>query len=135
MNRRKLIESTYIGMIGGRRFKLKEIDAFRDAIWAEAQDGRLEAAMLFFAEALHDTEHFGPKRVRRVLRYTNQQMVEYLEGGMTMDELRKRVWDKTHFIFAMNEKDQKHIVELLNLDDYDVHVDEPEDTNDVPGEG
>lgn len=136
MTRRKLIESTYAGMIAGRRFSLKQIDAFRDAIWAEAEDGRLEAAMLFFAEALHDTEHYGAKRVRRVLRYTNRQMVDYLEQKLNMDDLRLRVFGKTGFMFAMTEADQRHIVQLLTGAGYEVHIDEPEeDGDDVPGEG
>ena len=127
----QIIRKTYAGMMAGRRFSPKECNAFRDAIWREAQDGKIEAMMLFFAESLHDTEHYGRARISRVLRDCDKKMLEFIQktddGTWDMDDLRIRVFEKTHFMFAMSEEDQAHIVEVLTAAGFEVSVDEPEE--------
>lgn len=131
MTAQKLIQQTYMWMLQGRRFRLKEIDAFRDAIWRESQDGRIEAMMLFMAEALHDTLGFGHIRTARVLRYCDKRMAEFIEethkGTFSMDDLRIRVFGKTHFMFAMSAEDQEHIVKVLTDAGYKVTIEKGED--------
>lgn len=124
MKTQKYIQQVYVWMMQGRKFRLKEIDAFRDAIWKESQDGRIEAMMLFFAEALHDTEGFGHTRTARVLRYCDEKMKEFIDrtndGSWDMDQLRLRVWEKTHFMFAMSDEDMEHITGMLQAAGYSV---------------
>lgn len=128
MTVQKLIQQTYAWMLQGRRFRLKEIDAFRDAIWKEAGDGRIEAMMLFFAEGLHDVLGFGYKRIARVLRYCDGKMKEFIDatnaGTFSMDDIRIRVFEKTGFMFAMSREDQEHIVKILTDAGFNVKIDE-----------
>ena len=130
MKTQKYIQQVYAWMLQGRRFKLKEIDAFRDMIWKESQDGRIEAMMLFFAEAMHDVYGFGQKRSARILRYCDEKMKELIDktndNSWDMDDLRLRVWEKTHFMFAMTEEDQQHIVAMLQAAGYNVTAGEKE---------
>lgn len=131
MTIQKYIRQVYVWMLQGRRFTKKEIDQFRNMIWKESQDGRTEAMMLFFAESLHDTEGYGQKRTARVLRYCDGLMREFIDktadGSWDMDALRLRVFEKTHFMFAMTPEDQKHIVELLTEAGYNVTTGEEEE--------
>lgn len=130
----QIIRRTYAGMVSGKRFSPKECNAFRDAIWREANDGKIEAMMLFFAESLHDTGHCGKDEIARVLRDCDQKMLEFIEkaddGTWNMDDLRVRVFGKTGFMFAMSREDQEHIVQVLTAAGYDVSVDEPEEVKD-----
>lgn len=123
--------SVKAGMMAGRRFSPKEIEKFRRLIWTEANDGRVEVMLLFFAEALHDKLGFGHERTARLLRHVNQKMVEWTDkveaGEWNVDDLRMRVFDKTGFIFAMNKADQAHIEEMLKAAGHKVTVDEPEE--------
>lgn len=134
MTTKKYIQQVYMWMLQGRRFKLKEIDQFRDTIWKESQDGRVEAMMLFFAEALHDVMGYGHQRTAKVLRYCDERMREFIdemnEDAFSMDALRIRVFEKTHFMFAMSPEDQKHIVTMLQEAGYNVTADEPEEVSD-----
>lgn len=127
----QIIRQTYARMIAGHRFAMKECDAFRDAIWKEARRGQVEAMMLFFAEALHDSEGYDTEGVARVLRYVDGLMLEFIEktddGTWNMDDLRLRVFGKTGFMFAMSEEDREHIAGVLKEAGYNVTLYEPEE--------
>ena len=121
------------GMLAGRRFSPKQIEALHDMIWREADDGRIELMMLFFAEALHDVLHFGHDRISRVLHWVDDRMGEFSkeldDGTMDVDDVRIRVFDKTKMMFALNEKDRDYIAQLLTAAGYDVTVDEKEEND------
>ena len=122
------------GMLCGRRFSPKQIERLREMIWTEANDGRIEVMMLFFAEAMHDVLGFGHERTRRILHYIDDKMRDFTagveDGTFDVDDLRVRVFSKTHFMFAMSEKDQQHIVDVLTAAGYTVTVDAPEEEKD-----
>ena len=114
-------------MFNGRRFSLKEINTYEDVIIDGVDDLRREAMMLFFAEALHDQLGFGPKRIRRILTLLDRRMgtlegVLGEDGMLDLDKLRLRVFSKTHYMFAIREADQEHIVQMLETAGYQVQT-------------
>jgi len=121
------------GMLCGRRFSPKQVENLRQMIWREADDGRIEVMMLFFAEALHDVLHFGHDRTSRVLHWVDDKMGEFSQalddGTMDLDDLRVRVFSKTKMMFALNEKDRDYIAHMLTAAGYDVTVDEKGEGN------
>lgn len=127
---------TTAGMLAGRRFSPKQIEELRRAVWEEANDGRVEVMLLFFAEALHDVLGYGYKRTARILHWVNDHMQEWTDkvnaGEWDIDDLRIRVFEKTGFMFALNKQDQMHIVEVLNGLGHKVTIDEPEEEEHVP---
>ena len=134
MNTWEVWKKTTAGMMAGRRFSPRQVEELRRAVWEEANDGRVEVMMLFFAEAMRDVLGFGHDRTAKVLRYVNERMIEWSAkvdaGEWDVDDLRKRVFEKTGFIFAMHKKDQEHIAEMLTEAGYNVTVDAPEEEKD-----
>ena len=103
---------------------LQFIKSYEDAVLQEYNDNRVEVMMLLCAEMLHDEFGFGKKRIQKALTGIDDRMLEFInpEGVFEMDKMRIRVFDKTGFMFACNEKDHQHIMEVLETAGYKVEV-------------
>ena len=121
MNKDRIINATRAGMIRGKRFSPPEIGRYEDALLQQTHDDKVEVMMLYFAEVLHDELGFGMKRTQKILSKVDEHMCEWLDvENFNLDKLRVRVFDKTHFMFACDEDDMKHIEKLLTEAGYNV---------------
>lgn len=121
MNKDRIINAARAGMMRGKRFKPQEIGQYESALLQQIHDDKVEVMMLYFAEVLHDELGFGMKRTQKILSKVDEHMCEWLnEENFNMDKLRVRVFDKTHFMFACDEEDMKHIEQLLTDAGYNV---------------
>lgn len=121
MNKARIINATRAGMIRGKRFSPPEIGRYEDALLQQTHDDKVEVMMLYFAEVLHDELGFGMKRTQKILSKVDEHMCEWLDvENFNLDKLRVRVFDKTHFMFACDAEDMKHIEQLLTEAGYNV---------------
>lgn len=125
MNKERVINSTRAGMMRGKRFKPQEIGQYEDALKQQMNDDKVEVMMLYFAEVLHDELGFGLKRTQNILTKVDEHMCEWLDvEGFNIDVLRRRVFEKTHFLFACDEMDQKYIEDMLDQAGFKVKTEE-----------
>lgn len=125
MNKERVINSTRAGMMRGKRFKPQEIAQYEDVLRQQTHDDKVEVMMLYFAEVLHDELGFGLRRTQNILSKVDERMLEWLdEEGFSLDKLRLRVFEKTHFLFACDEMDQKYIEDMLDQAGYKVKNEE-----------
>lgn len=124
MNIQAIINATRVAMLKGRRLTPKQIEQYEYAIRQGVNDNRVEAMMLYAAEALHDELGFGIKRTSRILNKIDESMKEWLDPSFQLDDLRIRVFEKTGFMFACTEEDQRHIEKLLKNAGYNVMTEE-----------
>lgn len=125
MNKERVINSTRAGMIQGKRFNMSEIARYEDVLKQQMNDDKVEVMMLYFAEVLHDELGFGLKRTQNILSKVDERMLEWLdEEGFNIDKLRLRVFEKTHFLFACDEMDQKYIEDMLDQAGFKVKTEE-----------
>lgn len=125
MNKERVINSTRAGMIRGKRFNMSEIARYEDVLKQQMNDDKVEVMMLYFAEVLHDELGFGLKRTQNILSKVDERMLEWLdEEGFNIDKLRLRVFEKTHFLFACDEMDQKYIEDMLDQAGFKVKTEE-----------
>ena len=114
MKQDSIITSARVSMLQGRRMTQKQIIQYEAAIRQQLTDDRVEVMMLFMAEALHDELGFGMKRIRKILTSVDSRMYEWVnEPDFTIDNLRVRVYKKTHYMFACSEEEHEYIVKLL----------------------
>lgn len=123
---RKTINEGRAALIGKARKNPVFVRSYENAVLQEYNDNRVEAMMLFFAEVLHDELGFGQTRTRRILRSLDNYMMEFCEEGFDLDKLRIRIFEKTHFVFACNAEDQKHVEAVLKAAGYTVDFDTEE---------
>lgn len=119
----KLIGNSEVGMIRGKRFSLKEIRRFEEAVMRTQTDGQIECMMLFFCETLHDVLDADETQIFRVMRRLNEHLARFMLDIRTpefnIDDIRLRVYEKTNYIFAMSEDDRQHIRAMLAENGYD----------------
>lgn len=119
----RLIGNSEVGMIRGKRFSLKEIRRFEEAVMRTQTDGQIECMMLFFCETLHDILGSDEGDIFRVMSRLNEHLVQFMQDirkpGFNIDDIRLRVYEKTNYIFAMSEDDRLHIRGLLAEHGYD----------------
>lgn len=123
MNRRKTITNTEVAMMAGRRLSPRQIEAYKDALRYENDDGYIEVLMLLFAEAMADNhDKDDTVAVMTRLRDLQRAFTDEVEGGLTIDGLIVRVYAKTGLIFPMNPQEEAHIVGVLRDAGYDVET-------------
>lgn len=119
----RLIGNSEVGMIRGKRFSLKEIRRFEEAVMRTQTDGQIECMMLFFCETIHDILGSDEGDIFRVMSRLNEHLTQFMQDirnpGFNIDDIRLRVYEKTNYIFAMSEDDRLHIRELLAEHGYD----------------
>ena len=119
----RIIGNSEVGMIRGKRFSLKEIRRFEEAVMRTQTDGQIECMMLFFCETLHDILGSDEGDIFRVMSRLNEHLVQFMQDirkpGFNIDDIRLRVYEKTNYIFAMSEDDRLHIRGLLAEHGYD----------------
>ena len=119
----RLIGNSEVGMIRGKRFSLKEIRRFEEAVMRTQTDGQIECMMLFFCETLHEILGSDEGDIFRVMSRLNEHLTQFMQDirkpGFNIDDIRLRVYEKTNYIFAMSEDDRLHIREMLAEHGYD----------------
>lgn len=118
MSVKNTVNSARVGMIRGKKFSPKEIEKYEMALKQNVDNTRVEAMFLYFVEVLHDEYGFGMKRIRNVIDNVDLSMREWLRDDFNMDELRVRVFGKTHYIFTCDEEERKRIYEVLEAAGY-----------------
>lgn len=119
----KIMGNAEVWMLHGRRFSLKEIRRFEEAVMHSQLDGQIETMMLLFTEAMHDTMAMPEDEIFRVMSRLNTLLLEFQrdvnDRSFSIDDVRLRVYEKTNYIFAMNDADREHIRQLLKAHGYD----------------
>lgn len=121
----KIINQGRVALMNQARKDPKFVKSYETAVIQQYNDNRVEVMMLFMAEVLHDELGFGEKRTRKILRGVDDRMVEFVNEGFDMDKLRVRVFEKTGFMFACSDEDEKHICEVLEAAGYAVRKEVP----------
>lgn len=120
----QIINAGRVAMLRGKKMTQKQIVQYETAIRQTVNDSRVEAMMLYMAEALHDVAGYGMKRTARILRSVDERMHEWLDPDFSIDDLRIRVFGKTNFMFACTPEEQEQIAKVLRDAGYDVRMEE-----------
>lgn len=119
----KIMGDAEVWMLRGRRFSLKEIRRFEEAVMHSQLDGQIETMMLLFTESMHDTLNLPENDIFRVMSRLNELLLQFQndvnDRHFSIDDVRLRVYEKTNYIFAMNDADREHIRQLLKINGYD----------------
>lgn len=124
----KIINQAEVAMIRGKGMNMAQIQRYKNAVKQQEHNYLLEVMMLYMAEVLHDELGFGMKRIRKILTSVDSRMYEWVnEPDFTIDDLRVRVYKKTHYMFACSEEEHEYIVKLLEDAGVKVYVQTEQD--------